>query len=108
MQVCYTALNIWGGDCLTVDAIQEKVLRITSNYPIKKIVLFGSRADGTNREDSDVDLIMEFFAPVTLLMLAQIRCQLEEILGLRVDVVHGPIRDTDLIEVGKVIELYAA
>lgn len=97
-----------GGGGLTIDVIQEKVLKITSDYPIRKIVLFGSRANGTNREDSDVDLIIEFFAPVTLLMLPQIRYQLEEILGLRVDVVHGPIRDTDLIDVGEVVELYAA
>ena len=66
------------------------------------------RADKTNREDSDVDLIMEFFTPITLLMLSQIRYQLEEILGLRVNVVHGPIRDTDLLDIEEVVELYAA
>lgn len=93
---------------MTIDIIQEKVLGIINDYPIKKVVLFGSRATGTNREDSDVDLIMEFFTPITLLMLSQIRYQLEEILGLRVDVIHGPIRDTDLLDIGEVVELYAA
>ena len=97
-----------GDDCLTIDVIREKVLGITNDYPIKKVVLFGSRADGTNREDSDIDLIMEFFTPITLLMLSQIRYQLEEILGLRVDVIHGPIRDTDLLDIGEVVELYVA
>ena len=93
---------------MTIDVIREKVLGITNDYPIKKVILFGSRADGTNREDSDVDLIVEFFTPITLLMLSQIRYQLEEILGLRVDVIHGPIRDTDSLDIGEVVELYAA
>lgn len=44
----------------------------------------GSRADGTNREDSDVDLIIEFSAPITLLTISKLRCELEELLGVAV------------------------
>ena len=77
-------------------------------YPIRRITLFGSRADGTNREDSDVDLIIEFSAPITLLTISRLRCELEELLGLGVDIIHGPIQPTDMIEIGKVVELYAA
>ena len=84
------------------------MLSFVTEYPIKKVTLFGSRASGTNQEDSDVDLIMEFSAPISLLTLSEIQCQLEDMLNLDVDVIHGPIRDTDLIEVGKEIELYAA
>ena len=40
---------------MTVDIIREKVKPIISKYPIKRIVLFGSVAAGTNKEDSDVD-----------------------------------------------------
>ena len=90
------------------EILKEKISYIISKYPIKKITLFGSRAEGTNRADSDVDLIMEFSIPVSLLMLSQIRCDLEELLGLDVDIIHGPIRETDMIEVGKMVELYAA
>ena len=90
------------------EILKEKISYIISKYPIKKVTLFGSRAEGTNREDSDVDLIMEFSIPVSLLMLSQIRCDLEEILGLDVDIIHGPIRETDMIEIGKMVELYAA
>lgn len=88
--------------------LNVRVISISKNYPIKRIVLFGSRAEGTNREDSDVDLIMEFNTPVSLLVISQIRCDLEELLGLDVDIIHGPIRETDLIEPGKMVELYAA
>lgn len=96
------------GNSLSLDDMKALILPITTEYPITKITLFGSRANGTNKEDSDVDLIMEFCDAISLLTLAQIMYELEDILGVPVDVIHGPIRDTDLIEVGKVVELYAA
>jgi hypothetical protein len=93
---------------MTIDFIKENILKLIGRYPIKRITLFGSRADGTNRIDSDVDLIIEFTAQVSILTLSQIKCELEELIGLNVDVIHGPIREDDMIEVGKVLELYAA
>ncbi len=93
---------------MTTEMIKNSVLSIVDEYPIKKIILFGSRAEGINREDSDVDLIMEFSMPVSLLTLSMIKLKLEEILHLSVDVIHGPIKETDLIEIGKIVELYAA
>ncbi|MCM1424971.1 MAG: nucleotidyltransferase domain-containing protein, partial [bacterium] len=77
------------------------------DYPIKRITLFGSRAAGTEHEDSDVDLIMEFSLPISLLTLSMIKLKLEEVLKVGVDIVHGPIEESDLIEIGKVVELYA-
>lgn len=93
---------------MTIDAIKARVIPAADEFNISRIVLFGSRADGTNREDSDVDLIVEFACPVSLLTVSALKCRLEELLGLDVDVIHGPLRDSDLIEVGKVVELYAA
>jgi hypothetical protein len=92
---------------MTNEIIKSKVLEIVASYPIKKIFLFGSRADGTNRADSDVDLIIEFTEPVSILTLSQIKCELEESIGLAVDVIHEPIREDDMIEVGRVVELYS-
>ena len=93
---------------MTIDDIRKKVITIVNEYPIKKIVLFGSRATGSNGAESDVDLIVEFFSPITLLTLSRMRIQLEEILGVDVDLVHGPLQETDLLEIGKMVELYAA
>ena len=76
---------------MTTEMIKDSVLSIVNEYPIKKIILFGSRAEGIHREDSDVDLIMEFSMPVSLLTLSMIK-----------------LKETDLIEIGKVVELYAA
>ena len=51
---------------------------------------------------------MEFSIPISLLTLSMIKLKLEEILKVGVDIVHGPIEESDLIEIGKVVELYAA
>lgn len=88
--------------------LKEKIKNIAQKYHMKKVVLFGSRADNTCREDSDVDLIVEFYEPVSLLRLAKIKLAFEEIIGLPVDIVHGPLQKDDLLEVNKEIELYVA
>lgn len=93
---------------MTIEMLKNNILTIVNDYPIKRITLFGSRAAGTNHEDSDVDLIMEFSRPISLLTLSMIKLKLEEILKVGVDIVHGPIEESDLIEIGKVVELYAA
>ena len=93
---------------MSIEAIKSIVLSIVNDYSINRVTLFGSRADGSNRNDSDIDLIVEFKKPVTLMVLADLKDKLENLTGLDVDVIHGPIRDTDMIEVGKVVELYAA
>lgn len=93
---------------MTMEVLRNSILTIATEYPIKKVMLFGSRADGTNHEDSDVDLIMEFSLPISLLTLSIIKLRLEDMLEVGVDIVHGPIQKTDLIEVGRVVELYAA
>ena len=93
---------------MDINTIQNIVRKVANEFPIKKITLFGSRANNTNREDSDVDLIIEFSTPVSLLMLSRVRLRLEELLQVNVDVVHGPLRAEDLLVIDKVVELYDA
>lgn len=93
---------------MTLDAIRKNVQKLAPEYPIKRVVLFGSRADGRQREDSDIDLIIEFTEAVSLITLSQIKMRLEAMLSLSVDIVHGPIRSDDLLEIDKEIELYVA
>ena len=88
--------------------IRETLVKFVDKYSIISIVLFGSRAEMTNTSDSDVDLIVEFSVPVSLVTLSQLKIDFEEALGLNVDVVHGPVRDDDLIEVKHSVVLYAA
>ncbi|MBQ8921074.1 MAG: nucleotidyltransferase domain-containing protein [Oscillospiraceae bacterium] len=93
---------------MTINEIKLRILTAIQDYPVKSIILFGSRAAGTNRDDSDVDLIVEFSQPVTLLTLSGLQMKLEDALKLDVDLVHGPIQPTDLLEIGKEVVLYAA
>ena len=93
---------------MTINELKQRILSAIQGYPVKSIILFGSRAAGTNRDDSDVDLIVEFSQPVTLLTLTGLQMQLEDVLKLDVDIVHGPIQPTDLLEIGKEVVLYAA
>lgn len=93
---------------MSIETIKDAVLQLIDEYPINKVILFGSRANGTCEENSDVDLIMEFSAPVTLITLSAIKLSLEEMLQLSVDVIHGPVTADDMIEVDKEVVLYAA
>jgi uncharacterized protein len=61
---------------------------ICRRYRIRRLSLFGSTLKGTNRPDSDVDLLVEFEPDATpgLLTMAQIEIDLSELLdGRRVD-----------------------
>ena len=93
---------------MTIEKLKEVMILVSKKYPIERVYLFGSRADGTNKNDSDVDLIIEFSETISLLTLSKIRVQLEEMLGLDVDVIHGPLQDSDLLEVNKEVDLYVA
>ena len=93
---------------ILVEKIKKDIESIAQEYSLKRVALFGSRADGSAREDSDVDLLVEFARPVSLILLARIKMHLEALWGLPVDIVHGPVRSDDMIVIGKEIELYAA
>ena len=90
------------------EKIKDILSSFVEKYSIKSMILFGSRAEGTNKADSDVDLILEFLVPVSLLTLSQIKIEMEEALGLDVDIVHGPLGEDDILEINKEIVLYAA
>lgn len=63
------------------------VAPICQRHGIQRLALFGSRLKGTARDDSDVDLLVEF-APGRLpglLGLSAIELELSQALGLKVD-----------------------
>ena len=94
---------------LTIEQISGGVSQAAQEYPIKKAELFGSYANGNSREDSDVDLLMEFHTPrVSLLTLNSLKYRLEELLKTEVDVVHGPLEADSLLEIDRRIPIYEA
>ena len=51
----------------SIEAIRNAVTQAAMDYPIKRVDLFGSYANGHAREDSDVDFLVEFSeSPVSL------------------------------------------
>ena len=91
----------------TVNNIRESINDIVVKYPIKKISLFGSYADGSANEDSDIDLLVEFqTSNVSLFMLYDIKDEIENKLHKAVDLIHAPIDENSLIMINKVIDIY--
>ena len=94
---------------LTIEEIKKTVAEIAPKYNLKKVTLFGSRANGTATENSDVDLIVEFETrAVSLFTLAGLMNDLEDIFGVGVDVIHGPKKDSWMLEIDREIDIYAA
>jgi len=52
---------------------------------VKSIAIFGSTARNEAREDSDVDVLVEFAEPVGLFRFLDVKSQLQSILGRNVD-----------------------
>lgn len=56
-------------------------------FGVARLSLFGSFARDEGRDDSDVDLLVEFSRPVGLFEFVRLQRQLAEIVGHRVDLV---------------------
>ncbi len=94
---------------LTIEQIVKAAAVVAKEFPITKILLFGSYASGKNTPESDVDLLVEFTTDaVSLLTLSALKQRFEELLGIPVDVVHAPIPEDSIIELDKVVPIYAA
>lgn len=94
---------------LTIDKIENDIKQLTNEYSIKKVTLFGSYAEGNCTEDSDVDLMVEFNTPqVSLFTISGLKIRLQDMLGKDVDIVHAPLPENSLLEVGKELLLYEA
>ena len=92
---------------LTHDEICNAIAKTAEHHPIKKASYFGSYADGRATQDSDLDLLLEFFKPrVSLFTLSAIKFDLEDQLKIPVDVVRAPLPDGALIETPKVVPAY--
>ncbi len=74
--------------------VPEAELQILcQKYRVKELSVFGSRARGDNRSDSDLDLLVDFFpdAVVGLIAYGQLRDELSRFFGVPVDLAprHG-------------------
>ena len=93
---------------LTIEEIKKTVAEIAPQYNLKKVALFGSRANGTAKENSDVDLLVEFPEGSSLLDLIGLKYDLEDIWNLEVDVVSRRGLKGSILEIEREVEIYAA
>ncbi|MCL6613061.1 MAG: nucleotidyltransferase family protein [Firmicutes bacterium] len=60
---------------------------LKDRYKVREVRLFGSFVRGEQTEESDLDVLVGFDQPVSLLDLAALEIFLNDLLGIRVDVV---------------------
>jgi len=92
---------------LTTKDIRASILDLVEEYDVKKISVFGSCADGTATETSDVDILVEFLTKnVSLFKLYEFQEKIAGKLSIDVDLIHAPIPEGSIIEINKVVSLY--
>ncbi len=68
-----------------LEANRQAVRQAVLQYKTKNPRLFGSALHGNDREDSDLDLLVDPLPGVTLFDLGGLQVELEELLGVPVD-----------------------
>jgi len=91
---------------LTHEMIVLAVKKAARQFPLTKVEYFGSYADGKANENSDLDLLVEFNEPaISILTIIRLKHYLEEELAKSVDVIHAPISQESIIEIGKTVSV---
>ncbi len=73
----------------------QKMIPLMQQYfleqPIEKAWLFGSSSRGEEREDSDIDILVEYDrnAKISLFTISRIMLQMKRILGREVDLIEN-------------------
>lgn len=71
---------------MTIEEIKNKIIPVLKKYGVKRAGIFGSVVRDEAREDSDVDILVELPDGASLLDLAGLKIDLEELLARKVDV----------------------
>ena len=66
---------------------RNEILRIAENARVKNVRVFGSTARGEDRDDSDLDLLVDATEHTSLFDLGGMTTDLEELLRVHVDIV---------------------
>jgi hypothetical protein len=72
---------------MTTKDISDKARPVFKKYGFRKVGIFGSRARGDARPNSDVDLLYAPGQPLNLFSLVEAEEALKDVLGVEVDLV---------------------
>ena len=72
-----------------IEVPEEQLEALCKKYGVKELALFGSRARGDHRENSDIDLLVEFLpdAVIGLIRYASLQQELVKLFRVKVDLV---------------------
>jgi len=73
---------------IDINKIKQKILPILKDYEVKRVALFGSCVRGEIRRDSDIDILVDIKADISLLDFVGLKQKIEEALGRKVDLVE--------------------
>jgi len=70
-----------------IRALRAYLTALRRDFGVRRIALFGSTVRGDAREDSDLDILVDFETGPTFLSFMGLKCFLEDRLGRKVDLV---------------------
>lgn len=70
---------------VVLDMKRNAVREVTRRFPVANPRVFGSVLHGTDRDDSDLDLLVDALPGATLFDLGGLQDELETLLGIHVD-----------------------
>jgi predicted nucleotidyltransferase len=85
---------------MALEGKREAVRALVSRYPTANPRLFGSALHGDDREDSDIDILVDALPGATLFHLGGLQMDLQDLLGVKVDLIlpgELPLRIRDRV-----------
>ena len=69
------------------DLLSQNFIQMRNDYGVEKMGVFGTFVREEQRPESDVDILVEFSRPVGMVDFIRIETMLQDLLGIRVDLV---------------------
>lgn len=81
-----------------VNSLRHEMPKLTARYRVRSLEVFGSYARHEQQDDSDLDLLVTFEEPPSLLKFIEMENYLSDLLGIKVDLV---MKDALKSQIGK-------
>ena len=94
---------------LTHNQISEVISQIVPRYGVKSVSYFGSYANRTQTQSSDLDLLVEFHNPfISLHDLIGLEMEIEDSLNIPIDIATYPTPNWSKLIVDKTVKVYGS